>query len=104
LASRLDAIQEGEGVSILDNSVLMYAAAMHGSNHKSNQLPVALIGGGGGTLKTDQHVKYGDTPGDRPMRDLYYTLLNKTFAMNVASFGTHIAGIPNAYMTEILKT
>ncbi len=104
LASRLDAIQEGEGVSILDNSVLMYAAAMHGSNHKSNQLPVALIGGGGGTLKTDQHVKYGDTPGDRPMRDLYYTLLNKTFSMNVASFGTHIAGIPNSYMTEILKT
>ncbi|HEX3854148.1 MAG TPA: DUF1552 domain-containing protein [Polyangiaceae bacterium] len=103
LATRLDAIQDGEGASILDNTVIMYSAAMHGGNHQSNQLPLALIGGGGGTLKLDQHVKYGDTPGDRPMRDLYYTLLNKTFGMNVASFGTHIQNIPNSYMTEILN-
>ncbi|HEY1537703.1 MAG TPA: DUF1552 domain-containing protein [Polyangiaceae bacterium] len=103
LATRLDAIQDGDGASILDNTVIMYAAAMHGGNHQSNQLPLALIGGGGGTLKLDQHVKYGDTPGDRPMRDLYYTLLNKTFGMNVTSFGTHIQNIPNSYMTEILN-
>jgi hypothetical protein len=88
---------------MLDNSVIMYAAAMHGGNHQSNQLPVMLIGGGGGTLRTDQHIKYADTPGDRPMRDLYYTLLNKTYGLNVSSFGTHIAGIPNSYMTELLK-
>ena len=104
LATRLDAIEDGDGVSMLDNSVIMYAAAMHGGNHQSNQLPLALIGGGGGTLLTNQHVKYADTPGDRPMRDLYYTLLNKTFGLNVPSFGTHIAGIPNAYMTELLQT
>ena len=103
LASRLDAIEDAPGVSILDNSVIMYAAAMHGGNHQSNQLPLMLIGGGGGTLLTDQHVKYGDTPGDRPMRDLYYTLLNKTYGLNVPSFGTHIAGIPNSYMSELLK-
>lgn len=104
LATRLDAIPEGDGTSVLDNTVIMYGAAMHGGNHQSNQLPIALIGGGGGTLLTDQHVKYGDTPGDRPMRDLYYTLLNKTYGLNVPSFGTHSAGVPNAYMTEILKT
>ena len=103
LATRLDAIPDGEGVSILDNTVIMYAAAMHGSDHASNKLPVALIGGGGGTLRTDQHVKYAETPGDRPMRDLYYTLFNKTFGLAETSFGSHTAGIPNAYMTEILK-
>jgi hypothetical protein len=103
LASRLDAIEDGPGVSILDNSVIMYAAAMHGGNHQSNQLPLMLLGGGGGTLQTDQHIKYGDTPGDRPMRDLYYTLLNKTYGMNVPSFGTHTQGRQNAYLTEILK-
>jgi hypothetical protein len=103
LAARLDAIEDSPGVSVLDNSVIMYAAAMHGSNHKSNQLPVVLLGGGGGTLHTDQHVKYADTPGDRPLRDLYYTLFNKTFGLNEPSFGTHTAGIPNAYMTEIVK-
>jgi hypothetical protein len=103
LASRLDAIEDGNGVSILDNTVIMYAAAMHGSDHHSDRLPIALIGGGGGTLLTDQHVKYADTPGNRPMRDLYYTLLNKTFDLNLPSFGTHTANIPNAYLTEILK-
>jgi Protein of unknown function (DUF1552) len=104
LASRLDAIQEGEGVSILDNSVIMYAAAMHGGNHQSNQLPIALIGGGGGSLVTNQHIKFPDTPGDRPVRDLYYTLLNKTYGLNVASFGTHSMGLPNAYISGLTTT
>ena len=53
LASRLDAIEDGNGVSILDNTVIMYAAAMHGSDHHSDRLPVALIGGGGGTLPSN---------------------------------------------------
>jgi hypothetical protein len=53
---------------------------------------------------TDQHVKFPDAIGsDRPMRDLYYTLLQKTFNMNVASFGTHIQNIPNSLITEIIK-
>ena len=104
LCARLDAIQEGEGVSILDNSVVMYAAAMHGGNHQSNQLPIALIGGGGGTLVTDQHIAFPATPGDRPVRDLYYTLLNKTFGLNVPSFGTHSMGVANAYITQLTKS
>jgi hypothetical protein len=103
LASRLDAIEDGNGVSILDNTVIMYAAAMHGSDHHSDRLPVLLIGGGGGTLLTDQHVKYSDTPGNRPLRDLYYTLLNKTFGINVPSFGNHTANVANSYMTELLR-
>jgi hypothetical protein len=103
LASRLDAIMDGEGVTALDNSVIMYASCMHGGNHMSNQLPVALIGGGGGTLALDQHVKFPEMPGDRPMRDLYYTLLNKTFGQNVPSFGTHAMGAANAYISQIVK-
>jgi hypothetical protein len=104
LATRLDAIPDGEGVSILDNTVIMYASCMHGGNHQSNDLPVALLGGGSGTLVTDQHVKFPDAIGsDRPMRDLYYTLLQKTFNMPVASFGTHIQNIPNSLITEIIK-
>ncbi|HEX3776559.1 MAG TPA: DUF1552 domain-containing protein [Polyangiaceae bacterium] len=104
LCSRLDMIQDGEGVTALDNTVVMYAAAMHGGNHQSNQLPIALIGGGGGSLATNQHIKFPDTPGDRPVRDLYYTLLNKTYGLNVASFGTHAMGVPNAYIDGLTKT
>ena len=104
LAQRLDALPDGEGASMLDNTVILYASCMHGGNHQSNDLPVALIGGGSGSLKTDQHVKFPDAIGsDRPMRDLYYTLLQKTFGINVPSFGTHINGIPNALISQILN-
>ena len=104
LAQRLDALPDGDGATMLDNTVMMYASCMHGGNHQSNDLPVALIGGGSGSLKTDQHVKFPDAIGsDRPMRDLYYTLLQKTFNINVPSFGTHINNIPNSLITEILK-
>ncbi len=104
LCSRLDALMDGEGVSILDNTVVMYSSSMHGGNHQSNQIPLALIGGGGGTLNLNQHIKFPDTPGDRPFRDLYYTLLNKTYGLNVPSFGVHSMNVPNAYITELLKT
>lgn len=104
LAQRLDAIQDGDGATMLDNTVMMYASCMHGGNHQSNDLPVALIGGGGGTLVTDQHVMFpGGVFQDRPMRDLYYTLLRKTYGINVPSFGTHINNVPNALINEIVK-
>ena len=104
LAQRLDAIPDGNGSSMLDNTVMLYASCMHGGNHQSNDLPVALIGGGSGTLNTDLHVKFPDAIGsDRPMRDLYYTLLQKTFNINVPSFGTHINNLPNSLITEIVK-
>jgi hypothetical protein len=104
LAQRLDALPDGDGATMLDNTVILYASCMHGGNHQSNDLPVALIGGGSGSLKTDQHVKFPDAIGsDRPMRDLYYTLLQKTFSINVPTFGTHINNVPNSLISQILK-
>jgi len=103
LCSKLDAISDGEGVTALDNTIVMYASCMHGGNHYTNDLPVALVGGGGGILKTNQHVKYPDTPGDRPMRDLYFTILNKFYNLGVQSFGVNTKGTPNQYLQEILN-
>jgi hypothetical protein len=103
LAQRLDGIADGDGKTMLDNTVMLYASCMHGGNHQSNDLPVALIGGGSGSLKGNLHVKFPDAIGsDRPMRDLYYTLLQKTFGINVPSFGTHINNLPNSLIAEIL--
>jgi hypothetical protein len=44
---------------------------MHGSNHACNELPMALIGSGGGTFKTDQHVEFSR----RWLRDLHHTVM-----------------------------
>lgn len=105
LAQRLDAIDDGDGKTLLDNTVMLYGSGMHGGNHRSNQLPLLLIGGGSGTLETDQHVDFPATIGsDRPLRDLYFTLLQKTFGLPVTGFGEHSRGQPCALITEILKS
>jgi hypothetical protein len=101
LCKQLDDIQEGDG-TMLDNTVVMFGSSMHGSDHNGNNLPLALIGGGGGGLRTDQHVKFGDTPGDRPLRDVHYTILNHFFDCKVSSFGVHVSGLPNQAVEELL--
>jgi len=102
LCAKLDAIPEADGFSVLDNSLILYASCMHGSNHRCNDLPVALIGGASGTFKTDQHIQFGDYPNDRPMRDLYLTILNHYFGLGVESFGVSLKGAPNQMIHEIM--
>jgi hypothetical protein len=50
LASKLDAIKDGAG-TILDNTVIYMMSGMHGGNHDGLDLPIAIVGGGGGVLK-----------------------------------------------------
>jgi hypothetical protein len=75
---------------------------MHGGNHHLNELPVAILGSGGGTLKTDQHVVFPETPGDRPMRDLYLTILERCFGLDVDSVGVNTKGVENRVIEQIL--
>jgi Protein of unknown function (DUF1552) len=97
LANKLDAIKEADGTSILDNTVIFFAGAMHGSNHACNQLPVALIGGGALGLRQDQHVDLVK----RPLRDLHYTMLQKVFDMqDVTQFGRNLTGAPLEIVQE----
>src|SRR5678809_800161 len=50
VARKLDAIQEGERTA-LDNSMILYCSSMLNGNHDATQLPVVLLGGGGGQLR-----------------------------------------------------
>lgn len=99
LAKKLDAIKDASGVSILDNTVLFLGGCMHGSDHSCDRLPTALIGGGGGKLKTDQHVAYGK----KPLRDLHFTLMNDVYGLGVPSFGEAPSGAPAGKLPEIIK-
>jgi len=99
LATKLDAIKEADGTSILDNTVIFFAGAMRGSDHSCHDLPVALIGGGNLGLKQDQHVDVGVTP----LRNLHYTMMNKVFGMSdVTTFGDNLTGAPIAVYKEII--
>jgi len=75
LAKKLDAIQEGERTA-LDNSVILYCSSMLTGNHEANQLPVLLVGGGGGNLKGGRVLDYLNKP-NRKMCSLYLSLMEK---------------------------
>jgi len=103
LATKLDAIMEENGKTVLDNTFVMFGGAMHGSDHACNHLPLALIGSGGGTFKTDQHVQFTT----RWLRDLHYTVMTSMYGMtgdDVDKFGVERANLPKTAIKEILAT
>jgi hypothetical protein len=99
LCRKLDGIKEANGASVLDNCVVFLGACMHGNDHLGDRLPVALVGGANLGLKTDQHVVLDK----RPLRDLYFTLLNSVYTLNVSDFGKNLTGAPAARIAELLN-
>jgi Protein of unknown function (DUF1552) len=71
---RLQSTPDGDG-SLLDHSTIIYGAGMSDGNaHDPKNLPVLLLGGGCGTLKSGRHIRY---PKDTPLANLHVTLLDK---------------------------
>lgn len=87
LASRLDAMPEGDG-TVLDHSCLLFTSSMwSGSRHDSGKLPVVLAGGLGGTLETGRALDYSDRDeGDRKLCGLYLSIMNR-MGVEVDRFG-----------------
>jgi hypothetical protein len=78
LASRLDAMAEGEG-SVLDHCCLLFINNMwSGSRHDSSKVPVLLAGGLHGTLETGRVLDYGQREDDdRKLCSLYLSLMDR---------------------------
>jgi hypothetical protein len=110
LVGILNGIQEGEGVSMLDNSAVMWLPELaDGNAHNNNNLPIVIAGSAGGYLKqgvsvnldtktlgtgnseascgtgTDVGFNTGSNGGNVPLNKLYVTLLNAV-GSNVAGF------------------
>ena len=75
IARRMDAIQEGEN-TLLDNSMLMLCSSMMTGHHDANQLPVVMLGGGGGRIKGGQNLHYLGKS-DRQMSRLFLSMMDK---------------------------
>jgi hypothetical protein len=75
IARKLDAIQEGPR-TLLDNSMLLYCSSMLTGNHEARQLPVLLLGGGGGRIKGARIIDLLEKP-DRQMCRLYLSMMDK---------------------------
>jgi hypothetical protein len=61
IAKRLAATQEGEGTA-LDHSMIMLCSSMMTGSHDNSQLPVVMVGNGGGTIRGGRVLNYRDQP------------------------------------------
>ena len=84
VARKLDAIQEGERTA-LDNSMLMFCSSMMTGGHDATQLPLVILGKGGGTLESGRVLDYQGKP-DRKMCSLYLSLMDR-FGVKLDEFG-----------------
>jgi len=85
IARKLDAIREGDRTA-LDNSMLLYCSSiLAGKTHDATQLPVVLVGGGGGRIRGGRVLDYREKP-SRRMCSLYLSMLDKC-DVHVTEFG-----------------
>jgi hypothetical protein len=76
IARKMSAIQEGPR-TLLDNTMLMHCSSMMaGAKHDNDQLPVILLGGGGGRIQGGRVLDYKDKP-DRQLCRLFMSMMDK---------------------------
>jgi hypothetical protein len=90
IARKLDAIQEGERTA-LDNSMLLFCSSMLTGGHDATQLPVVVLGRGGGKLRSGRVVDYTGNA-NRQMCRLYLSMMDKMH-VRVDSFGDATAAL-----------
>ena len=84
IARKLDAISEGERTA-LDNSLILFCSSMMTGSHDATQLPVIVLGRGGGRLETGRVLDYTGQA-ERKMCSLYLSLMDKT-GVRLKQFG-----------------
>ena len=73
IAKKLDAVQEGDR-TLLDNSMILFLSSMMTGSHNNDQLPVVMLGKGGGKIKTGRILDYLGKP-NRKMCSLYLSMM-----------------------------
>ncbi|MEJ0039737.1 MAG: DUF1552 domain-containing protein [Gammaproteobacteria bacterium] len=80
---KLAEMPDGEG-TMLDNSILLFGSNMSNSNmHDHFPLPTAIVGGGAGKVKGNQHLRYPDRT---PIANMHVALLNR-IGVSTEKFG-----------------
>ena len=77
LFDRLASIREGNG-TLLDNCMILYGSGISdGNRHSHKDLPIALFGKGGRTIKTGRHIRVRS---GTPLTNLYCSMLERVGA------------------------
>ncbi len=81
---KLQATPDGDS-SLLDQMTMLYGGGLSdGQRHSAANLPILVMGGGGGRLTGGRHVRY---PDPTPMSNLHVSLMD-TLGLDVERFGT----------------
>lgn len=95
--AKMKSIDEG-GVSLLDNSQLLYTSYMANGGHHKHNYPTLIIGKGKGSYKGGQHIVCEDKT---PVANLYLEMINRMgvetdeFGDNRADYSHHDGRIPD---------
>jgi hypothetical protein len=83
MGTRLAAIEEGDS-DLLESSMVLFGSGIRDGNaHDPHDLPIVLLGGGGGRIRGGQCVR---SKRDTPLTNLYVTMLD-VFGCPVERFG-----------------
>lgn len=75
LIGKMKAVKEANGSTLLDNVMLVYGSGIgDGDRHNHDDLPILLLGKGGGTIETGRHLKYDR---ETPLMNLYLALFDR---------------------------
>ena len=82
MVRKMKTIDDG-GVSLLDNSMLLYTSYMADGGHGRKDYPTLLVGKAQGTLRPGRHIAFEK---DTPVANLYLEMVNRMGA-NLTEFG-----------------
>ncbi len=75
LVDRMKSVQEHDGKTLLDNTMILYGSALkNGNGHTTQNLPVLLAGRGGGSLRPGRHIVL---PEETPITNLHLALAQR---------------------------
>jgi len=85
LLGRMKAIQEPDGGTLLDNSMIVYGASLgDGNEHDEHDLPTLVAGRGAGTIRSGRFIEYSEPTN---FANLHLSLLRR-MGLPLDSFGT----------------
>ena len=91
MIEKMMAVEEADGKSLLDNSMVLFGSGISdGDRHDHINLPVIVVGKGGGTLRAGQHLKCRP---ETPMSNLLLAML-KQAGVPVDQFGDSTEPLP----------
>lgn len=83
LVNKLAALDDADGMSVLDNSIIYFSNEVaDGNTHTNVDLPILLAGRGGGTIAPGRHVRYQQ----ESLSNLYIAML-QNLGVAVDTFG-----------------